>query len=148
LSDAGSLSGTYARGGRLGPGQEIPLSDGELFQVGAVGLAYTRAPTMDRLAAFRPMAKLSVTSGASVGQSTSFAERALVGSAEGAQLRLAGAVNYELEVVNHQGVFFARDLSGGRTFKSGAPLGADWSALKGGELLLISTGALVRFEEP
>jgi hypothetical protein len=114
----------------------------------AVGLAYTRAPTMDRLAAFRPMAKLSVTSGTGVGQSKSFAERALVGSAEGAQLRLAGAVNYELEVVNHQGVFFARDLSGGRTFKSGAPLGADWSALKGGELLLISTGALVRFEEP
>ena len=148
LSDAGSLSGTYARGGRLGPGQEIPLGDGELFQLGAVSIAYTHAPTMDRLAAFRPMAKLSVTSGVGVGQSTSFAERALVGSAEGAQLRLAGAANYELEVLRHNGAFFARDLSGGRTFKSGAPLGAEWSTLKGGELLLISSGALLRFEEP
>jgi NADPH-dependent 2,4-dienoyl-CoA reductase/sulfur reductase-like enzyme/pSer/pThr/pTyr-binding forkhead associated (FHA) protein len=148
LSDAGSASGTYARGGRLPPGQAIPLTDGELFQVGAVGIAYTRAPTMDRLAAFRPMAKLSVGSGAGAGQSASFAERALVGSAEGAQLRLAGAVNYELEVVRHGAVFFARDLSGGRTFKSGVPLGPEWAALKGGEMLLISTGALLRFEEP
>jgi len=148
LSDAGSASGTYLRGARLAPGQQVPLTDAELFQVGAVGIAYTRAPTTDRLAAFRPMATLSVTSGAGAGHSASFAERALVGSAEGAQLRLAGASNYELEVVCHQGAFFARDLSGGRTFKSGAPLGADWATLKGGELLLISTGALVRFEEP
>jgi NADPH-dependent 2,4-dienoyl-CoA reductase/sulfur reductase-like enzyme/pSer/pThr/pTyr-binding forkhead associated (FHA) protein len=148
LSDAGSASGTYARGARLPPGQEIPLGDGELFQIGAVGIAYTRAPTRDRLAAFRPMAKLSVTSGAGVGQAASFAERALVGSLEGTQLRLAGALNYELEILRHRSGFFARDLSGGRTFKSGAPLGAEWVPLKGGEMLLISTGALLRFEEP
>ncbi|HXK18623.1 MAG TPA: FAD-dependent oxidoreductase [Polyangiaceae bacterium] len=148
LSDAGSASGTYVRGVRLGPGQEVALADGELFQVGAVAIAYTRAPTTDRLAAFRPMATLSVTSGAGSGESASFSERALVGSAEGSQLRLAGAVSFELEVVCHQGAFFARDLSGGRTFKSGAPLGGEWTRLKGGELLLISTGALVRFEEP
>ncbi len=106
LSDAGSASGTYARGVRLGAGQEIPLADGELFQLGAVSIAYTRAPTMDRLAAFRPMAKLSVTSGVGVGASASFSERALVGSAENTQLRLAGAASLELEVVCHQGAVF------------------------------------------
>jgi pSer/pThr/pTyr-binding forkhead associated (FHA) protein len=148
LSDAGSASGTYARGQRLPPGQELPLADGELFQIGAVSIAYTRAPTMDRLAAFRPMAKLGVTSGAGAGQSASFDERALVGSADGAQLKLAGAAPYELEVLKHQGAYFARDLSGGRTFKSGAPLGTEWAKLGPGEMLLISTGALLRFEEP
>lgn len=148
LSDAGSPSGTYARGQRLPPGAELALADGEVFQVGAVGVAYTRAPTRDHLAAFRPMASLTVMSGAGAGQGASFSERALVGSADGAQLKLSGAAPYELEVLAHQGAFFARDLSGGRTFKSGVPLSQDWARLNGGELLLISTGALLRFEEP
>jgi len=148
LSDLGSASGTYARGVRLPPGQEMALADGELFQVGGVGIAYTRAPTTDRVAAFRPMAKLSIASGAGVGQSIEFTERALVGSAEGAQLRTPGAAAYELELLVHQGAYFARDLSGGRTFKSGAPLGTDWAQLRGGEMLLISTGSMLRFEEP
>ena len=147
LSDLGSPSGSYARNVRLAPGQELPLADGEVFQVGAVALAYTRAPTKDRLAAFRPMAKLSVASGAGLGQTASFAERVRVGSAADAELRLADTANYELELVQHQGGYFARDLSGGRTFKSGAPLGREWAPLKGGEMLLISSGALLRFEE-
>jgi pSer/pThr/pTyr-binding forkhead associated (FHA) protein len=148
LSDLGSASGTYLRGSRLPPGQEVVLSDGELFQVGAIAIAYTRAPTTDRLAAFRPMAKLSVMSGAGAGQSAAFAERALVGAAPGAQLHLPGATAHELEIVKHQGNFFARDLSGGRTFKSGSPLASEWAPLRGGEMLLVSSGALLRFEEP
>ncbi len=147
LSDLGSPSGSYARNVRLVPGQELSLGDGEVFQVGAVAIAYTRAPTKDRLAAFRPMAKLSVASGAGLGQAASFAERVRVGSAADAELRLPAAANYELELVLHQGGYFARDLSGGRTFKSGAPLGPEWVPLKGGEMLLISSGALLRFEE-
>jgi NADPH-dependent 2,4-dienoyl-CoA reductase/sulfur reductase-like enzyme/pSer/pThr/pTyr-binding forkhead associated (FHA) protein len=147
LSDLGSPSGSYARGGRLPPGQELILGDGEVFQVGAVAIAYTRAPTMDRLAAFRPMARLSVTSGAGVGQAAAFAERLRVGSAPDAELRLPGAAPYEVELTLHQGTCFARDLSGGRSFKSGAPLGPEWAPLKGGEMLLVSSGALLRFEE-
>jgi hypothetical protein len=38
-------------------------------------------------------------------------------------------------------------LSGGRTFKSGAPLGREWAPLAGGELILISSGAMLRFED-
>jgi len=148
LSDAGSPSGTYARGVRLAAGQELPLVEGEVFQLGAVAIAYTRAPTKDRVAAFRPMAKLSIASGAGTGQSASFAERLLVGGAEGTGLRVPGAQPHELELLLHQGTFFARDLSGGRTFKSGAPLGPEWTPLKNAEMLLISTGALLRFEEP
>lgn len=148
LSDLGSASGTFARGTRLPPGQELPLSDGELFQLGAVSVAYTRAPTRDRVAAFRPTAKLSVTSGAGAGQSASFVERARVGSAPDAELAVPGSAPYELELIAHQGAYFARDLSGGRTFKSGSPLGREWAPLKSGELLLISTGSLLRFEEP
>ena len=147
LSDLGSPSGSYARGGRLPPGQELVLGDGEVVQVGAVAIAYTRAPTMDRLAAFRPMARLSVTSGAGLGQTAAFAERLRVGSAPDAELRLPGAAAYEVELTLHQGTCIARDLSGGRTFKSGAPLGPEWAPLKGGEMLLISSGALLRFEE-
>jgi pSer/pThr/pTyr-binding forkhead associated (FHA) protein len=148
LSDLGSASGTYLRGARLAAGQELSLNEGELFQVGAVTIAYTRAPTADRLAAFRPMAKLSVVSGAGAGQSAAFAERALVGAAPAAELKLPGLTPNELEIVRHQGAFFARDLSGGRTFKSGAPLGTEWVPLRGGEMLLVSSGALLRFEEP
>ena len=147
FSDSGSPSGSYARNVRVAPGQELPLGDGEVFQVGAVAIAYTRAPTKDRLAAFRPMAKLSVASGAGLGQSASFAERVRVGSAADAELRLPATSTYELELVQHQGGYFARDLSGGRTFKSGAPLGPEWTPVKGGEMLLISSGALLRFEE-
>jgi NADPH-dependent 2,4-dienoyl-CoA reductase/sulfur reductase-like enzyme/pSer/pThr/pTyr-binding forkhead associated (FHA) protein len=148
LSDLGSAAGTYVRAARLPPGQELPLVDGEVFQVGSVvGIAYTRAPTRDRVAAFRPLAKVEVISGAGAGTGATFAERALVGSAEGAQLRVPGAP-YELELLAHQGAYFARDLSGGRTFKSGAPLGPEWAPLQGGEMLLLSSGALVRFEEP
>ncbi len=148
LSDLGSASGTYVRAARLPHGQELPLADGEVFQVGSVvGIAFTRAPTRDRVAAFRPLAKVDVVSGAGAGQSASFTERALVGSADGAQLRVPGAA-YELELLLHQGAYFARDLSGGRTFKSGAPLGPEWAPLRGGEMLLISSGAMLRFEEP
>lgn len=147
LCDLGSPSGSYARGGRLPPGQEILLGDGEVFQVGAVAIAYTRAPTMDRLAAFRPTARLSVMSGAGVGQTAAFVERLRVGGAPDVELRLPNAAPYEVELTLHQGTCFARDLSGGRTFKSGAPLGPEWVPVKGGEMLLISSGALLRFEE-
>jgi pSer/pThr/pTyr-binding forkhead associated (FHA) protein len=148
LSDLGSASGTYARGTRLAGGQELALQEGEQFQVGAVGIAYTLAQTVDRVAAFRPTAKVAVVSGAGAGASASFAERLLIGSAAEAGLKLAGAAAYELELLVHQGTFFARDLSGGRTFKSGAPLGPEWAKLSGGEMLLLSSGSLVRFEEP
>lgn len=148
LSDLGSASGTYVRAARLPPGQELPLTDGEVVQIGSVvGIAYTRAPTRDRVAAFRPFAKVEVVSGAGAGQSATFAERALVGSAEGTQLRVPGAA-HELELLLHAGAYFTRDLSGGRTFKSGAPLGPEWAPLRGGELLLLSSGSMLRFEEP
>jgi hypothetical protein len=147
LSDLGSAGGSYARGVRLLPGQELVLGDGEVFQLGAVAIAYTRAPTMDRVAAFRPTARLSVASGAGLGQAATFAERLRVGSAPDAQLCLPGAAAYELELVLHEGAWFARDLSGGRTFKGGAPLGPEWVLVVGGEMLLISSGALLRFEE-
>jgi hypothetical protein len=48
----------------------------------------------------------------------------------------------------HQGGYFVRDLTGGRTFKSGSPLGPEWAPLKDGEILLASSGAMLRFEEP
>jgi hypothetical protein len=102
---------------------------------------------MDRLAAFRPTARLTATSGAGMGQSAAFVERVRVGSAPEAELRLPGVTPWELEITLHQGNYFARDLSGGRVFKSGAPLGPDWVPLKAGELLLISSGALLRFED-
>ena len=87
-------------------------------------------------------------SGGGAGQSATFSERALVGAAPHAELKLPGSTLHELEIVKHQTAFFARDLSGGRTFKSGVPLAAEWAPLRGGEMLLVSSGALLRFEEP
>ncbi|MDF3072064.1 MAG: hypothetical protein K0R38_7665, partial [Polyangiaceae bacterium] len=50
LSDLGSAGGTYVRAARLPPGQELPLTEGEVFQLGSVvGVAFTRAPTLDRV---------------------------------------------------------------------------------------------------
>ncbi len=146
LSDLGGPSGTYLRGAWLPPGQEVVLAEGEFIQLGAVVLVFTRQATLDRLAQLRPSARLSVTSGPHAGRSISFEERALVGSDAQATLGLPGALAYELEVVRHAGGYFVRDLSGGRTFRSGVPLGPEYAPLNHGELLLASGGALLHFE--
>ena len=41
----------------------------------------------------------------------------------------------------------ARDLSGGMSFRSGSPLGAEFVALGHGDLLLLGGGTMLRFEE-
>jgi pSer/pThr/pTyr-binding forkhead associated (FHA) protein len=147
LSDLGSPAGTYARGIRLVPGQEIVLSEGELFQLGALVLLYTRAPLGDRLSALRAGARIVITSGPASGNAAALGPRAVIGAASDAHIRLPASSPHELEIIRHGPSHFVRDLSGGRTFKSGQPLGRDWAPLADGELLLASNGALLRFEE-
>ena len=62
-------------------------------------------------------------------------------------MKLTGLSLQHLEVVAHNNAFFARDLSGGSTFRSGAPLGSEYVELNHGDLLLLSGAVMLRFEE-
>jgi NADPH-dependent 2,4-dienoyl-CoA reductase/sulfur reductase-like enzyme/pSer/pThr/pTyr-binding forkhead associated (FHA) protein len=147
LSDLGGPSGTFLRGARLPPGGQVVLADGEWLRLGSVDLLYTRAPTPDAASALRPRARLHVDSGVEAGKNLTFNERALVGSDPNASLCLRGLLPAHLELAVHAGRFWARDLSGGHTFRAGAPLGGEFVELEHGALLLLAGSTLLRFEE-
>jgi predicted component of type VI protein secretion system len=147
LTDLGGPTGTYLRGARLPPGQEVLLGDGEWIRLGTVDLLYTRAPTLDAASALRPRARLHVDSGPQSGRSITFTERALVGSDPSSTLCISGLRPAHLELTAHGASFWARDLSGGQSFRSGSPLGAEFAELEHGALLLLGGAVMVRFEE-
>ena len=76
-----------------------------------------------------------------------FTERALVGSDPSATLCVSGLRAAHLELAAHNGRFWARDLSGGQSFRSGTPLGGEFAELEHGTLLLLGGATMVRFEE-
>ena len=43
--------------------------------------------------------------------------------------------------------FWVRDLSGGRAFRAGSPIGPEFSEIQHGDLLLLSGTVMLRFEE-
>jgi epoxyqueuosine reductase len=96
---------------------------------------------------FRRPIGMRVDSGPATGQEVVVTERALIGGADQVTLKLTGLSPHHLEVVAHGNAFFARDLSGGSTFRSGAPLGSEFVELSHGDLLLLSGAVLLRFEE-
>jgi hypothetical protein len=71
----------------------------------------------------------------------------IVGSGAGSNFVLPALAAQHLEIVEHGPGFWARDLSGGMSFRSGSPLGADFVALAHGDLLLLGAGTMLRFEE-
>ena len=85
--------------------------------------------------------------GPGTGSQLTFDERAMVGSANTATLSLAGLAPHHLEFAVNAGVFFARDLSGGGSFRSGSPVGPQWVELRHGETLLLAGSTMLRFEE-
>jgi pSer/pThr/pTyr-binding forkhead associated (FHA) protein len=147
VSDAGSHAGTYLGGQRLAPGQEAPLGEGAWLRIGTVDLLFTTGPHADAMARLRPSARVCVDSGSDAGKSASVGERLIVGSGPRAGLVLAGAAPEHLELAAHDGRFWVRDLSGGRAFRAGAPLGSEFREISHGELLLLSGTIMVRFEE-
>ena len=146
VSDLGSGYGTWVGGQPLPPGVEAPLAPGAWLRIGGVDLALARGSVL-AAAALKPRARLRVDAGPGTGMQLTFDERALVGSANNATLSLAGLAPHHLELAVNQGVFFARDLSGGGSFRSGSPLGQDWVELRHGESLLLAGATMLRFEE-
>ena len=146
VSDLGSGYGTWLGGQPLPPGVEAPLAPGAWLRVGGVDLVLARGSVL-AAAALKPRARLRVDAGPGTGQMLTFDERALVGSANNATLSLAGLAPHHLELAVNQGVFFARDRSGGGSFRSGSPLGPEWVELRSGETLLLAGATMLRFEE-
>jgi len=147
LTDLGSYGGSYVRGGRLTPAQPVALSEGDWLRFGAVDVLYTSAARADALASLRPSAQLVVTSGSDSGKTASVGERLLVGSDPTFGLVLTSVSGPQLELCTHNGRFWVRDLSGGRAFRAGSPISAEFSEIHNGDLLLIAGTLMLRFEE-
>lgn len=146
-ADLGSFSGSFARGVRLAPGQVVPLSEGDWLRFGAVDVIYTSAPRPDAMAGLRPSARVSVTSGSDAGKTARVGERLLIGSDPRSGLVLPSVAPQQLELAAHGGKFWVRDLSGGRAFRAGSPIGPEFSEIQHGDLLLLSGTVMLHFEE-
>jgi len=146
VSDLGSGLGTSVGGAPLAPGREVSLAPGAWLRVGAVDLVLATGGVVGA-AALRPRARLSVDAGPGAGGSLGVTERALVGSGGDATLVIPGLAPVHLEVRREGNVFFARDHSGGASFRSGTPLGPQPVALSHGDALLLGHGTMLRFEE-
>jgi pSer/pThr/pTyr-binding forkhead associated (FHA) protein len=147
LTDLGSYNGSFARGARLTPGQPLTLNEGERLRFGAVDVLFTSSARSDALARLRPSARVCVTSGSDAGKVANVGEQLLVGSDARAGLVLGSVLPQQLELRAHAGKFWVRDLSGGRAFRAGAPLGPEFSEIQHGDLLLLNGSVMLRFEE-
>ena len=74
-------------------------------------------------------------------------DQLVIGSDPRSGLVLRGAQPQQLELRAHGGKFWVRDLSGGRAFRAGSPIGAEYSEITHGDLLLLNGSIMLRFEE-
>ncbi|MEO8900464.1 MAG: FAD-dependent oxidoreductase [Polyangiaceae bacterium] len=147
LTDLNSSSGSSARGARLAPGQLIALSEGDWLRFGAVDVLYTSAARADALADLRPSARVLITSGTDAGKKANVEDQLIIGSDARCGLVLHSAPPQQLELRAHGGKFWVRDLSGGRAFRAGSPIGTEYSEITHGDLLLLNGSVMLRFEE-
>jgi NADPH-dependent 2,4-dienoyl-CoA reductase/sulfur reductase-like enzyme/pSer/pThr/pTyr-binding forkhead associated (FHA) protein len=146
VGDLGSGLDTFVGGVPVPAGSEVPLAPGAWLRVGAVDLVLARGGTLGA-SALRPRARLRVDAGPGAGGALTVTERALVGSGPQATLIVPGLAPAHLEIVLHGDAFYARDGSGGATFRSGTPLGRDPIELTHGDVLLLGGSTMLRFEE-
>jgi predicted component of type VI protein secretion system len=147
LTDLGSHTGSFARGARLPPGQALSLNEGDWLRFGTVDVLYTSSARADALASLRASARVHVTSGADAGKQANVGERLIIGSDPRSGLVLSSALPQQLELCTHAGKFWVRDLSGGRAFRAGSPIGQEFSEIQHGDLLLLNGSVMLRFEE-
>jgi hypothetical protein len=147
LSDLGSESGTFVAGARLMPGREVSLEENVALRFGSIDAVYTRAALVLQTLMLAPRARLFVAAGSEQGQSIALSERAVVGSQAGSDLRLRGFPPAALEIARTIRGFWARALGSGSVFRSGAPLGSEYTLLAHGDILLGPGGVMLRFEE-
>lgn len=146
VTDLGSGRGTLVGGAPVPAGVEVRLPEGGWLRVGAVDLSLERGAVLGA-AALRPRARLRVDAGPGSGSMLGITDGALVGSGPEASFVLPGLAPAHVEVVLGQAGYMARDRSGGMSFKSGAPLAASFVPLAHGDLLLLGSGTMLRFEE-
>jgi predicted component of type VI protein secretion system len=137
----------WLRGQPLLRGRPERLRPDDWLRLGSVDLTYSEAATADAGDALSPAGKLWVDSGPEFGQSAAVTQRALVGSAPTADLRISQSSPQQLEIVLHERAFFVRDIGDGRSMRAGRPLGSAWNRLENGDLLLVGGNSLLRFEE-
>jgi NADPH-dependent 2,4-dienoyl-CoA reductase/sulfur reductase-like enzyme/pSer/pThr/pTyr-binding forkhead associated (FHA) protein len=146
IADLGSGRTTLVGGAPVPPGTEVRLPEGGWLRVGAVDLSLERGAVLSA-AVLRPRARLRVDAGAGSGSSLGITDGAIVGSGPEATFVLPGLAPAHVEVMLGQAGYMARDRSGGSSFKSGAPLPASFVPLAHGDLLLLGSGTMLRFEE-
>jgi hypothetical protein len=108
---------------------------------------YSSSARADALASLRPTARVHVTSGTDAGKQAGVGDQLLIGSDPRSGLVISGIQPQQLELRTHAGKFWVRDLSGGRAFRAGAPIGAEFSEIQHGDLLLLNGSVMLRFEE-
>ena len=86
--------------------------------------APTRWPACDRARAWSSPPAVIRARSASVG------ERLLIGSDPSSGLVLTSVSGPQLELCTHNGRFWVRDLSGGRAFRAGSPIGKEFSEIQ------------------
>lgn len=147
IADLGTPGGTRINGAPLTPHQNVLLVDNVVFSVGVVEIRYgLRAVAGTML--FEAAAKLSVDRGPNQGRTFRITGRCLVGSAPDCDLVLENLSPRHLEIQREGLDFFVRDVSGAsRSFRSGTPLGAQFSPLNSGDVLLLGSDIMLRFEE-
>ncbi len=147
LTDLGSPAGTRLAGHLLSPHQSVLLAPESTFSVGSVEIRYgLRSAGETRL--FAVTARLIIDRGQERGRVYTIDERAFVGSAPDCEVTVAGVFPRHLEIVRHGLDFYVRDVSGqARSFRSGTPLGNEFALLSSGELLLLGSEVILRFEE-
>lgn len=128
-------------------GQAFPLTEGSVLGLGSVELVYSEAESEEAARALAPVLRLSVDAGPNAGYVTPIRGRVLVGSGPDVNVCIGGLDPVHLEIAEHGPAFWVRDLTSGKTFRAGRPLGAEFVVLEHGDLLLAGTGVLLRFEE-
>lgn len=147
IADLGSPAGTRIQGTPLTPHQNVLLAENAVFSVGVVEIRYGFRPVAGTML-FETAAKLSVDRGPNQGRTFRISERCVVGSAPDCDVVLAGLFPRHLEIQRQGFDFFVRDVTGqSRSFRSGVPLNAQFAALNSGDLLLLGSDVMLRFEE-
>lgn len=147
ISDLGTPGGTRINGSPLSPHQNVLLAENTVFSVGVVEIRYGLGAVAGTVL-FETAAKLSVDRGPNQGRTFRVTGRCTVGSAPDCDLVIEGLFPRHLELQREAFDFFVRDVTGqSRSFRSGTPLGSQFSPLNSGDLLLLGADIMLRFEE-
>jgi len=147
IADLGSPAGTRVQGSPLSPHQNVLLTENMVFSVGAVEIRYGQRPVAVTML-FHTAAKVVVDRGPGQGRTFHITGRCLIGSAPDSDFVVEGLLPRHLEIQREGLDFFVRDVTGqSRSFRSGVPLNNQFAALNSGDVLLVGSEVMLRFEE-